>query len=219
MVPGAPPRTVLDLGCGQGAQTLVLADALPEASVLAVDILPAMVKEARKRSQKAGLDTRVTVELGDMTEPPASSRSQDLIWCEGAIYFLGVEEALRSWKSLLTPGGTIAFTEPVWLRPSPPDELREWWIEQYPAITDERGIRNAIGAAAFDTIGYFPLPAETWWAEYYEPMQLRIAELKRGRPDDPAAAEVVAAAEHEIDMHRRFSEFYSYAFFVVQPRP
>jgi trans-aconitate methyltransferase len=218
MVPGHLPRTVLDLGCGPGAQTLDLATALPEARLLALDILPAMVEEARRRIGEAGLGDRVSVQVGDMSSPPVAANSQQLIWCEGAIYFLGVENALRGWRSLLTPGGSIAFTEPVWLQESPPDELLQWWQSEYPAITDEEGIRKAIHAAGFDTIGSFVLPSPTWWTEYYGPMETRIVELRARHPSDPVASEVAATAAHEIAMHRRFADFYSYAFFVVQPR-
>ena len=45
LVPGPPPRTVLDLGCGPGAQTVALASALTEARIVAVDRLPSMVGE------------------------------------------------------------------------------------------------------------------------------------------------------------------------------
>jgi methylase of polypeptide subunit release factors len=43
MVPHTDVRSVLDLGCGPGAQTLVLAEVLPEADILALDLNPPMV--------------------------------------------------------------------------------------------------------------------------------------------------------------------------------
>ncbi len=116
-----------------------------------------------------------------MGAPPVTDASQDLTWCEGAIDHLGVSEALRAWRPLLRPGGTVAFTEPVWLVDSP------------------------------------PLPASAWWKEYDEPMQDRIGDLRKRLPDDPSAREVVAAAEAEIGHFRRFSDCYSYEFFIVQP--
>ena len=45
----------------------------------------------------------------------------------------------------------------------------------------------------------------------------RVEEVRRRRPDDPAAAEAIRAAETEIDICRRFSDHYSYTFSVVQP--
>jgi len=164
------------------------------------------------------MSDRVRAEAGDMAAPPVDLHSQDLIWCEGAIYFLGVQAALEKWRPLLVPGGSVAFTEPIWLTPSPPDEIVAWWTAEYPAITDERGIRAAIDAASFDTVGFFPLPAESWWTDYYEPMEGRIASLREAHPDDPLASEIAAGAEQEIKMFRRFSDHYSYGFFVVQPR-
>ena len=217
LVPGPTPATVLDLGCGPGAQTIALASSLPDAHITALDVLPSMVDEAQRRFAAQNLGHRVTAVLGDMAAPPVSAASQDLIWCEGAIYNLGVTDALRAWKRLLKPGGAVAFTEPVWLVDSPPAEVREWWEAEYPAITQAAGVERQIEAAGFRTITSFVLPASAWWDEYYEPMQHRIATLKARLPDDPVAAEVTAAAEVEIDKFERFSDCYSYAFFIVAP--
>ena len=152
-----------------------------------------------------------------MADPPVASGSQDLIWCEGAIYFLGVFEGLTRWRPLLSDDGSVVFTEPLWLRQDPPNEVRQWWESQYPAITDDRGIREAVTAAGYSTVASFPLPAACWWDEYYRPMEDRITSLLEQHPDDPVAAEVAEEAELEIRMHRRYSDCYSYGFFVVHP--
>jgi hypothetical protein len=99
--------------------------------------------------------------------------SQDLIRCEGAIYNLGVTEARRTWRCLLRPGGAVAFTEPVWLMDSPPVEVRDWWLSQYPAITDSADVDAQIEAASYRTVGSFVLTAAAWWDEYYKPVQHR----------------------------------------------
>ena len=218
LVPTDPrPKTVIDLGCGPGAQTLVLAEALPEASILAMDLTPHMVSEADRRLTEAGFGERVRVKRGDMLGPIAPPATQDLIWCEGAIYFAGVERALRTWKPLLSPNGAIAFTEVIWIHPSPPEDLVAWWHDEYPAITDESGVRNAVSAAGFETIGSFPLPAAAWWNEYYEPMEQRVTEFRAQYEGDTLATEIANEAEKEIENFRRFSEFYTYGFFVVRP--
>lgn len=152
-----------------------------------------------------------------MAAPPVAANSLDLIWSEGAIYFLGIETALRDWRPLLANGGTIAFTEPLWLQSSRPKELSDWWHTEYPAITDEDGVLDIIRQAGFETIGFFPLPADAWKTEYYEPMRFRITQLRDRYPNDPTASEIAASAESEIDVHNRYSEFYTYGFFVAQP--
>jgi SAM-dependent methyltransferase len=217
LVPIENIRGVLDLGCGPGAQTLVLAEALPEARILALDLLPEMAAEARRRMVEKGLEGRVRVEVGDMMSPDVAPGSQDLIWCEGAIYFAGISNALTSWRSFLAPGGCVAFTEPIWLEPSPPGEIVHWWQREYPAITDESGVRTAVGNAAFETVGFFVLPADSWWKDYYGPMEERTEQFKAAHVGDPLAVEIAARAEEEVAMFRRFNTSYSYGFFVVRP--
>jgi len=219
MVPTPDIRTALDLGCGPGAQTLVLAEVLPEASILACDLTPSMVAEADRRISAAGHSKRVQAIVGDLTDPQVPPASQDLIWCEGAIYFAGVENALRKWKPLLADDGTVAFTEPVFIHPSPPANLVEWWRDEYPAISDEAGVRCAIEDAGYATLGSFTLPPESWTDEYYDPMEEKIAEFRAAHPADPLADEIAVEATNEIDTFRANSKYYSYAFFVVQPNP
>ena len=218
LVPHENPATILDLGCGPGAQTLVLAEALPDVSIKAMDLTPQMATEARRRVVAAGYDNRVRVETGDMMSPDVPKASQDLIWCEGAIYFAGVEPALRRWKPLLTPNGAVAFTEPIWIHPSPPEDLVAWWREEYPAITDEAGVRTAVQSAGFSTVGSFVLPAGSWWKEYYGPMEGRISEFLATHPDDALSAEIADEAKKEIETFRKYQQYYSYGFFIVQPR-
>ncbi len=217
MVPGPPPRSVLDLGCGPGAQTVALASALPRARLMALDQLPQMVKETQRRLASRALGDRVVAVVGDMATPPVERGSQDLIWCEGAIYNLGVTEALNAWRPLLDSRGTVAFTEPIWLTDSRPAELREWWTNEYPSISDRAGVRAKVASASYRTVASFILPSSAWWDEYYEPMKGRISALRARLPDDPVAEEIAAGAEVEIDYFCRFSDYYSYEFFIVQP--
>jgi trans-aconitate methyltransferase len=217
LVPGPTPKVVLDVGCGPGAQTICLARALPQAQILAVDLLPEMVQEANRRLVDEGVAGRAQALTGDMADLLVQPGSQDLIWCEGAIYFMGVAEALLAWRPLLARGGTVAFTEPLWLTEEPPQEVRTWWLSEYPTITDEGGIRAQIDRAGYRTVDAFTLPPSAWWDEYYEPMHTRIMALQTRLPDDPAAVAVARTALAEIDIFQRFSEHYSYAFFIVQP--
>jgi hypothetical protein len=176
-----------------------------------------MVVETARRSRTAGIADRIVVAVADMAAPPVAHASQDLIWCEGAIYFLGVTAALRRWRPYLTDIGCVAFTEPVWLRSNPDAEIASWWSAEYPAITDSAGIRHAIRAARYRVIDSFVLPAEAWWNDYYRPMEAKIPEFLEEYGQDEIARQVAAAAEKEISMFRRFSDAYSYAFFTAIP--
>lgn len=207
---------VLDLGCGPGAQTLDLADLLPDASITAIDLYEPFVLEAERRARQQGVSDRVRVEVGDMAAlafPPASF---DLIWCEGAAYIIGVEDALRAWKPLLKAGGRLALSEAAWLRPDPPEESRRFW-QAYPAMTDVEGNRARVRAAGYRLLGDFVLPVEAWMDDYYEPMRHRIRELEHRYAGDPAALAVLHKEAKEIEIFERHGDGYGYLFLVMTP--
>jgi hypothetical protein len=178
-----------------------------------------MVSETARRSRAAGAADRVVATVGDMGSPPVAHGSQDLIWCEGAIYFFGVTAALQTWRPYLSAGGCVAFTEPVWLQSDPEEEIASWWSREYPAITTTTGVRQAILDARYRIIDWFVLPAEAWWDDYYAPLEARIPGFLAAHERDESALEVAAAAEEEISIFRRFSDAFSYAFFVAIPGP
>jgi SAM-dependent methyltransferase len=210
----AAPR-VLDIGCGPGAQTMDLAELLPDAAIVAVDLHPPFVEEAQRRARERGVAHRVEAHCADMTALPFDTASFDLLWCEGAAYLMGFSAALAAWRPLLRPGGRLALTEAVWLTTDPPEELRRWWHEGYPAMTDVPGCRAMIERAGYQLRGDFVLPASAWWDEYYTPLQARIEALALAHRGDPVVERVLDEQRREIAMYQRHGACYGYAFFVM----
>ena len=94
LVPGFGPRTrVLDIGCGTGAQTLVLADSSPS-RILAIDNHPPFIDALNRKARRVGISDRLEARVADMRSLDFADGSFDLIWCEGAIYNVGVEAGL-----------------------------------------------------------------------------------------------------------------------------
>jgi SAM-dependent methyltransferase len=218
LVPGVGPRSrILDVGCGTGRQTLALARATG-ATVVAVDTHPPFVGELNRRARAAGLGGCVEARVGDMRALDFPPGAFDLVWSEGAIYVMGFEAGLRGWRPLLAAGGHVAVTEVCWFRSDPPPECAAFWREEYPAIRDVADRLAAIEACGYETVGHFTLPASSWWDEYYRPLEARVSafrERRRGEQDATALADQVA---REIDVWRRFSDWYGYAFFVMRCR-
>ena len=124
LVPGVGPRTrVLDVGCGTGLHTRVLAQGSP-ARIVAVDNHPPFVEELNRQARALGLAERLEAHVGDMRQLDFAPGSFDLVWSEGAIYVIGFEAGLREWRPLLAPGGHLAVTEVCWMRPDPPPAVR-----------------------------------------------------------------------------------------------
>jgi SAM-dependent methyltransferase len=129
------------------------------------------------RARFAG-ERRVRVEAVDMAaladHPDAPF---DMIWCAGALYFLGLEDGLARMASALKQGGVLAFSEPSFLVDAPSEDARAFW-EDYP-IRDAAGIAVAVAAAGYDILGTRVL-SDSAWEAYYGPMEARIAALRDG---------------------------------------
>jgi SAM-dependent methyltransferase len=217
LVSGLPPNPrILDIGCGPGTQTLGLLDAT-SGLVLGLDNHFPFVRELAGKIAAGGLQGRALAVRGDMNQLGIRPQSLDLIWCEGAAYIMGVASAFNSWGQFLKPGGWLAVTEAVWLKPHPPEPVRKLW-EEYPDIKNIPANLGLIAECGYKVAGHFTLPNSAWWDQYYTPMEKRLAELKRSYVSNPQALEILAYHQNEINIYRQYSEYYGYEFFVCQSK-
>jgi SAM-dependent methyltransferase len=209
--------SILDIGCGPGRQTLALAGQLTDAEIIAIDLHQPFLDSLASELAARGLDRRVRTMRADMSSLDFAPGSFDLIWCEGAAYFIGLENALRSWKTLLQAGGALALTEATWLKTDPPEPVLGCWRDEYPEMRDTPTCLDLFTECGYQVLGHFHLPESDWWNDFYTPMEARISALKESYAGDPVAEEVLAASQDEIEIYRRYSEYYGYTFFIVRP--
>ncbi|MFF4319313.1 class I SAM-dependent methyltransferase [Streptomyces sp. NPDC001568] len=109
---GTPVRRVLDVGSGPGVMTCVLAEAFPQAEVVAVDGTPALLEHTLTRAERLGLGDRVTVLHAGLPEGLDAMGTADLIWSSKAVHHLGDQQAaLDGLAASLRPGGVLAVAE------------------------------------------------------------------------------------------------------------
>jgi SAM-dependent methyltransferase len=210
------PR-ILDVGCGTGSQTLVLARRCG-GNVVAVDIDPVSLDDVKRRAQSAGLGEQIETLACSMTELDFPDESFDLIWSEGAIYNMGFEKGLREWRRLLRPGCCVAVTELSWLTPDPPTVARDYWASSYPTMGSRDQNLAAVASAGYQPVECFVLPDTAWW-EFYGPLEERIALLRdkyASAEDATGAMETLDAEQREIDVFRASAGSYSYVFYIAR---
>jgi SAM-dependent methyltransferase len=103
--------SVLEAGCGVGAQTVILATNSPKALITSIDVSDASVIEARRAVQAAGINN-VTLRQADIFHVPFPPESFDHVFlCFVLEHLVQPLEALRALKHVLKPGGTITVIE------------------------------------------------------------------------------------------------------------
>ena len=163
---------ICDAGAGAGGDVAALLS-VPGARLLAIDTHPGFV--AQMRARFAG-DDRLVVEEADMADLSAHPAGPfDLIWCAGALYFLGLEDGLARMGAALKPGGVLAFSEPCLFVDQPSEAALGFW-EGYP-VRDAAGIAAAVAKAGYQRLGTRAL-GDAAWDAYYGPMEARIARLR-----------------------------------------
>jgi SAM-dependent methyltransferase len=101
----ADPRRVLDLGCGPGHSTELLASLYPSAEVVAVELSESFAAQARARVPRA----RVIV--GDVTAP--LSGGFDFVYSRFVLSHLSdVAATVASWCRAVATGGLLVLEEP-----------------------------------------------------------------------------------------------------------
>lgn len=103
-------KTVLDIGCGTGQNTVVLVRR--GAHVIAMDISPELVALAERRLRIAGRD-EVALKVGSAYDTGIPSQSVDVIFCIYLIHHLDIVEVRKEMRRILARDGRIIVSEPI----------------------------------------------------------------------------------------------------------
>ncbi|NQZ53374.1 MAG: malonyl-ACP O-methyltransferase BioC [Piscirickettsiaceae bacterium] len=133
------PKCVLDLGSGTGRNLAFLAKRYPKARLLALDIAPAMLQQARHNyRQSEGLkrwlpNNKPSYLAGDAEKLPLADNSVDLVFANLALQWCDPRTSFAEIQRVLRPDGLLMFTS---LGPDTLHELRQSWatVDDYPHV-------------------------------------------------------------------------------------
>ena len=109
-----------------------------------------------------------------MLEMDFDEKTFDLIWSEGALYFMGFQNGLKHCHQLLKEKGYLAVTELVYTSPNPPAAVAEYFESEYPDIKRIEENIEIIKGEGFDLLSNFTLPETAWLNNYYLPMESEL---------------------------------------------
>jgi SAM-dependent methyltransferase len=151
-LPPLPEGPVVDLGCGGGATTLTIAEAVgPEGAAVGLDVAPMLVERASQRAVAAGSAARFVcadAATATLDEPPFDR----LFSRFGSMFFETPVPAFTNLKAMLKRGARIDLA--VWANPR--DNL--WMMEMMGVVRQHIEIPPAIprapGPFAFEDLTY-----------------------------------------------------------------
>ena len=209
---------ILDIGCGIGTHTLILAKHFPEADITAIDNHAPHIEKLNEAAAKRGYSGRIHGIVMSMFEMTFGNESLDLIWSEGAAYIAGFSHAIRDWKRLLKPNGYIICSEISWISDTPSEESKRFWNEGYSEMNTVACKIEQIQEQGYDCTGHFICPVSDWTVNYYEPISRNLKKMEERYRGNTQAMEAVQNLRNEITLYKKHSSDYSYVFYAMKKK-
>lgn len=207
--------SVLDIGCGTGAQTVILGKKI-RGTIIALDNYQPFLEQVKKKVEREKILAKIEFLCQDMREFQFENNSFDLIWAEGSIYIIGFNAGLGKAKLLVKFGGYVVFSDMNWLKEDPPTVVVDFFKSEYPEMMAVKENIELIKKQGFKLVHHFPLDKSAHWEPYYKPLEMRLKLFRERYQDNPKILELVDGMQHEVDLYKKYSDYYGYIFYIMK---
>jgi ubiquinone/menaquinone biosynthesis C-methylase UbiE len=195
MLPSMKNPSILDIGCGSGIPSLELAK-LSDGKIIGIDIDQTALDNFKRKIENEELSDRIKIFNRSVYNTEFPAESFNLIWDEGVLHILNIKKSLEECNRILKSNGFLVIGETI------------KWIEKNLEIFPKFG---------FELINKFLLPEESWWREYYLPMEKKVKKL-RSQLKNSKELEKLKPYEKEINTVKKDPKEFDCAFYIFQKK-
>jgi ubiquinone/menaquinone biosynthesis C-methylase UbiE len=146
---------ILDIGCGSGTPSIELAK-LSDGEIIGIDIDQSALDQFKLKIENKGLSNRIKIFNRSIYDTGFPTENFNIIWDEGVLHILEIKKSLKECNRILKLNGFLVIGETIkWIKNN---------LEAFPKY-------------GFIIFNKFLLPEESWWKEYYLPMEIKIKQL------------------------------------------
>jgi len=194
LIPKCKTFKILDVGCGSGVPTIVLAT-ISNGHVTGIDTDERSLDLLKRKIQKRGLENQIRVIKESILNMNFPEENFDIILAEGSIFVLGFENSITKWYRFLKPNGFLVIH----------DENKD--------KTKKLGLIQKYG---YRLIDQFELSNTLWQDEYFTPLEQLIQKFRHKDPCDSELHRKLDKDQIEIDKFKSNSTVTSSFYVIIQ---
>lgn len=157
-----PGQNILEIGCGTGYTACLLAKKY-HIDVVAIDIRPKILEQAKKRIVKEDVEDKVTTIEADAQELPLPANTFDAVIVESVLVFCDKKKVSSELYRVLKPNGVFGANEATYLKP-PPKQLHKFLSELVGADIRQEGEWRAV----FREVGFVDVSSTVYKINLWE---------------------------------------------------
>lgn len=201
---------ILDIACGVGSGTMLLADYFKNSTVEAIDRFKHYLNVLDEKIAENNLEDRVFSYEMNMRDLDFANEEFDIVFSEASIEIIGFRKGLKEWKRLLKPNGYLIVSDISWIS-KPSSESVKFWKNIYNEVSTIENKIADISSEGYEFVDYVIVPKKDWH-DYYDKLDKNLNSLS----SDKSAKKFVSQLKKEIKHYREHSDDYSYVFFVMK---
>lgn len=202
--------TILDIGCGVGADTIILANYFENATVEAIDLFKHYLAVLDEKIIKNNLENRVFTYEMTMYDLDFANEDFDIVFSHASAHIMGFKKALNEWKRLIKPGGYLIVSDVSWIQKAS-KESKDFWKNTYDEIDTIENKKEIIRNQGYELTDYIAVSKDEW-IDYYNQLEKNLNSLK----SDKSAKEFREQLKKEINVFKNNSDDYTYVFYIMR---